>query len=299
MSDFETNIPELAKELRSILHAQTRLLDAIIHHLSAGNPAPAIEAKDVVDTILLMIQGVGVSTHSVLRLTAQCDMSVRDCFGIARSMNELAINICYIVASGSSSAQRASRHALQKQYRDLRRSMRLGGVDIEIGASGLPDPASIPGLREALEEFTTRKGEEVREWTPLSLDARIAEVTSVNRSAGICLATSTAMIYRHSSELLHGTLFSIRFFWTDQHGRPATTREAYTRIWMNHFTTVFSASFAAVASIVELVGTMFAVPTVKDDQRALDERVRRWLGSTNLTDEGDLRWSAEVRLRGG
>ena len=43
----------------------------------------------------------------------------RDCFVLARTIYETAVNFCFICAKGKEAAEKARRHALQKSFRDL------------------------------------------------------------------------------------------------------------------------------------------------------------------------------------
>ena len=115
--------------LRKFLTEQTHLLDMTIHSIMTGTE---VQKKDnlaasqlVVDTVSLMIQGLGVSCHSIVRLTDKLDMSIRDCFTIARSIVEGGVNVANIIAGGNDIAERAQRHALQKAYRDIDRRGKL------------------------------------------------------------------------------------------------------------------------------------------------------------------------------
>lgn len=78
-------------------------------------------------------------------------MGIRDCFGIARSVRDGAVNVAYIVAAGNDAADRARRHALQKGYRDLHRKDPTGTV--EVLSKNIPPVEDVPGLASALAEF--------------------------------------------------------------------------------------------------------------------------------------------------
>ena len=109
---------ELHARGRALLYAQTRCLDAIIHDLHQIDPEmdkPAIRIP------ILMLQALGVSVHSVLALTQNRDMAIRDGFGIARSVVETAVNAAYIAVGGEPMAEQAVRHMRQKRWRDLER----------------------------------------------------------------------------------------------------------------------------------------------------------------------------------
>jgi hypothetical protein len=74
----------------------------------------------------LWLQGMTASAGTLTRLSDSAGFHTRDCFGIARTINETAINICYTLAMGDEVAERAERHAHQKAYRDLHRESAIG-----------------------------------------------------------------------------------------------------------------------------------------------------------------------------
>jgi len=178
---------ESSGRMREILYKQTRLLDSLIHSLS--EPETSLDPDDVLvrDVAILMIQALGVSIHSILRLTEHVDMSIRDCFGIARSVSELAVNIAYIVASPAAVAERARQHAMQKLYRDFQRSGSLGGLQFALRGASIPS-SSIPGMDAALAAFTDKRGREIRDWTDKNIDLRIQEVSRLSIVASTSLA---------------------------------------------------------------------------------------------------------------
>ncbi len=206
---MNTPQPDPIDQLRGILATQTRYLDLVIHRLSDFH-GRSPDDQNVLRVTLLMAQGLGVTIHSALKLTAERDMAIPDCFGLARSGFELAVNTCFIVAEGVDAARRADNHAMQKTYRDMHRSGEIGGVRFEVSRNEQPASASGPGLDEALEQFS-RKGKELTAWTPVNISDRIKAVASVDSSAAISLSGAASAIFRHASELLHGTVLRSPF----------------------------------------------------------------------------------------
>lgn len=260
------------RKLRAAMYVQTRALDAVLHALKDHEKFSA-DDREIIDVTIMMIQGLGVSVHSVLKLTEERDMAIRDCLGIARAGFELATNICFITAAGVEEARRAQRHALQKSYRDLHRIGEIGGVRIEVKRDGLPKTDTIPGLEAALAEFS-RKGREVRDWTPLNISARIDAVRLAHEKAALSLSVACMSIYRHSSELVHGTFFGVQHFWTGSRG-PARTREAFYETWAEHFQTIFNALYFSVAAVIELCSARYKLEGLAELISQMDEEILR------------------------
>jgi hypothetical protein len=253
--------------LRDLLSALLPQLDLAIHSLTSGENAKRSPAQEeVAMVIFLMVQGIGVSIHSIVKLTADLDMGIRDCFGIARSVCEGALNVSYIIAGGEEVARRAKRHALQKSYRDLNRKDATGTV--ELRASSIPDVGDVPGLAEALAEFSRKNGSEVSEWSGLDLAGKQAAVAARFPKAVISFSASTMSIYRHASEILHGTYFGAEYYWLGSKGEPFS-RDAFERTYVNnHLVAIFTAVFGAVHGMLEVIADDYDLPELHAAQAA-------------------------------
>jgi len=130
------------------------------------------------------------------------------CVVVSRCILEGAINVAYICGAGQPAAEKARRHALQKKYRDMRLYSELKKSYL---SESVPDISSLlddDEFREIIDEFSTKKGHELPYWTPLSLHDRINKIEEYygRRIAGF-FRFCTSAIFRHSSELLHGTYY--------------------------------------------------------------------------------------------
>ncbi|MEO6091663.1 MAG: hypothetical protein ABIT04_10560 [Novosphingobium sp.] len=271
---------ELHQRGRNVLHAQTRALDALIHDLHLLDhdmDKPAIRIP------LLMLQAVGVSMHSVLALTLSRDMAIRDGFGIARSAVETAVNAAYISVGGEPVAERAIRHMRQKRWRDLSRESNSGGWQMRVSQNvGLTPGDLPPGLTEALDEYTNKRGREVRDWTPASVEERIDVVADRCKRAGLCFGAAAFAIYRPSSELLHGTYYGVTYFWQGSGERPSNSREAFDRMWLlDHFATLLSALFFSVSAAIDAISTVFDLPEHAKRQDELAQMLTQLIDDMN------------------
>jgi hypothetical protein len=243
---------------RTLLLGQTQVLDALIHELHILD---ANQDNSAIRVPLLMLQATGVSIHSVLALAQSRDMAIRDGFGIARSAVETALNAAYIAVGGTTVADQAIRHMRQKRWRDLNREANFGGQRMALSLDVGLTPADLPGLPEALDEYTNKRGGEVRDWTSVSIEERIEAVANRCARAGVCLSAAVFAIYRPSSELLHGTYYGVNYFWQGSRATPAKSREAFDRLWLlEHFVTLFSALFFGSSGAIDAMATVFDLP---------------------------------------
>ena len=148
-------------------------------------------------------------------------------------------------------------------------------------------PGDLPGLSEALDEYTNKRGREVRDWTPATIEERINAVTERCKRAGICLGAAVFAIYRPSSELLHGTYYGVNYFWQGSRERPARGRAAFDDLWLlEHFTTLLSAMFFGASGAIIAVATTFDLPSHLDRQDTLAQELSVLIDDLNSLDGG-------------
>lgn len=279
-SPIENMSPEEGREaLRSLLLQLTQQIDHAIHALAEGVGVTDVEQveadREVIETVLLMAQGVGVSIHSIAKLTDQLDMGIRDCFGITRSVCEGSINVAYIIAGGPEVAARARLHAMQKSYRELSRETVVSGS--VIGEGRVPPPEAIPGMVEALDVFTRKNGSEVTDWSPLSLVEKQEVIKAAFPGTGIVIGAASSGLYRNASEILHGTLYGVQYFWTGGFGR-GISKEEFAQLYVtNHLVNIFTSVWAATHTMLEVISQRYGVPLLEVLRREWLERAMQLL----------------------
>lgn len=229
------------------------LIAVVVGHESAASIREETDAlpKPSVPVLALLLQAAGSSAHTLSRLSDLPGLHTRDCYSIARSVVEVAANICYIIAEGPAAAERAMRHARQKSYRDLERESKIGDSVIKLVFSGQTDPSSIDGLEEDLAEFTSR-GDREKGWIDGSIDDRIAATAKLGTGVVNALHWARFAIYRHSSEILHGTFFSALFFFgqTAPSGHPRSAEEFAESLGQQHMLILMSV-ILSLSAVVE------------------------------------------------
>lgn len=268
--------------MKQVVTAQTRLIDALIHAIKEGERAPAqirlhtLPQRKVAEIIPIMIQGAGSSCHSLLTLSENPEFPVRDCFPIARSIVEAIINVIYIVALGDVAAARADRHAFQKAFRDMERTSAVGNLTFSLRVHPRPDPKVVPGLSEALEEFTRKSGREATSWTEASIEQRLEAIGKrFGDKVLMPLHMAFFSIYRHASEIIHGTFYgSIFFLYASHLGRRQTPASARYTI-LNHLLLILMSVVLAVDGLMNAAtlafGTAFFADRADQLFRAISE----------------------------
>lgn len=161
--------------------------------------------------VLVPLLYAAVDTSGSVLSLAQTG-KVRDCYVLARTAFETIVNICFICAKGDEAVKRAKNHALQKAYRDLNRELDINGQKLSLKWSGELKLDSNPELQAALAEFTSKKGREVTSWTPETVQEQIKAIDShYGKSISTNLQFALMAIYRHASDIAHGTFFGALF----------------------------------------------------------------------------------------
>lgn len=252
---------------RQILTKMIKVIDSIIGGV-VGHPAahPGIgtgfSTRPATKRVLAgMLQALGSSSNTLIGLSDKPGFQSRDCFSISRSIIELAVNISYICAEGDAVTKQAERHANQKAFRDLDRRSAIGNQNIRLCFSTGGELEVPEEIVKNIEEFTARSGRE-KNWTDLNIDARCEKI---ERKFGDKVLTplhwARFLVYRHSSEILHGTFFGVAFFCglTDPKGAPATVDEFLERIAGQHLM-VLLATVLSQAAVVKAVSALTDVP---------------------------------------
>lgn len=265
--------------MREIVFAQTRGIDACLHLLKQQRDGDALLPKgepEVFRVILTMIHMIGISGHSILKLTDEVTLGAKDTYPVARAIIEGSVNVCYIMAKGKETAERAARHAEVKAYRDLKREWKVGGMKIMTGWSGTLPAEEVARLEAMLPEFTTAKGRET-DWTGDNLNQRLDAISDVfPNTAMISLNASAFNIYRVASEVLHGSYYSAIYFWGLTTPRPKTdlTKEEFRLTLMDHQFSALVSTIFAYAGLIECFSGYVGVPELGKAAAAQLERLK-------------------------
>ncbi len=258
------------EDLRDLSIRQARIVDYLLHGLHTSSKdivrrsEKLAEEREIIDTVIMMIQAIGVSIHSIHQLSDSTDMTVRDCYSIARSVVEATINVAFIMASGPKVAHLARQYTLQKYYRDLNREAEVANTRIQIQHTNAPNPSSIPGLQDALKMFTTKKGKEIKMWARETRDQKIEIVCDkYGKSVAWGLATANFSVYRDASEVIHGSHFGANYFWQPSlSSNPNSNFDNAIEHLFHHFLLVFTSTYFSVDSMFKIFDIEYDTPKI-------------------------------------
>jgi hypothetical protein len=227
-----------------------------------------------------LLHGV-VETGNSLALLVQ-GTRVRDSYVLARALFDTTLTTAFVLAGGEAVAERAERHARQKSYRDLARESHVAGQTLRLVWAGSADVSQQPELQGALAEYTGRKGQELRDWTPENATEQIEAVAS---QYGLQVATGLHAalfnVYRHASEAAHGTLFGVLHVLgvTLPGGGPRNEVE-YDRHRCEHLAALCLIMGCALSSLLAILAVELHMPGLGQRAQQLWDPVQRqpWVG---------------------
>ncbi|MBT2162310.1 DUF5677 domain-containing protein [Zobellia barbeyronii] len=165
---------------------------------------------DIAMSFSLMTGPILDTSHSLLVLSSMGKM--RDCYSLSRIVFDHVLNLGYFGAKGEETVKKALQHYHQKAFRDLDRKIEIKDLAFGIGLKDIDKAPISDKLKEALNYFTSKKGFEIRSWTGDNVFKKVEIIRDYyGKEIGMMLVINLFFIYRHSSEIMHGTLFGSLF----------------------------------------------------------------------------------------
>jgi hypothetical protein len=251
MSKIKFGSKNVNENLRDYLKKQESILALVVFEMLSDKIKPSGKQWKIVFPLLHSLLD---SCDSLLLLSESRDPKlpkVRSSFVVSRTILEIIINILFILAKKDVAADRAHNHWLQKTFRDLERELKIGEQVLKLKWDGEVDLEIYPEIKKALEEFTSNRGKEVNQWTPESLVERL-EVIQEKFGSKISnpLQFGVFGIYRHASEISHGTFFSaLWILGTSEPGRGPKNAAGMEENMRGHLSFVLFLTFLSITSL--------------------------------------------------
>lgn len=240
------------QELREVIPKQQELLRLVLYVLSEGS-AEFLGQRftntmewDKARAAAAVAMGAGQSMNTVLKLSHEEGIGVRDIYPIARSVVEGFVNAAFFVTQPVEVAQRALRHKDYAAWKHANRVVGSGDFMIKLG--------SDDNIRPILEkEFPEFAGKGQGSWTNLDVPSRIRCVGEVVQAAGGALLGAYGGIYAASSEIIHGSVFGAAYFYSVHTGEPKT-EEGFKRNVLQQRINILSAVTHAASGFLAAYG---------------------------------------------
>lgn len=211
---------EYLEEIQKTLNKSIGIISRSINDLPSHK-------DDVSMSFSLMAGPIIETTHSLLILSNA--RKLRDCYALSRIIFDLTLNLGYFGVKGESAVKLSLQHYHQKAFRDLDREIEIKGLKFGIGVKDIDKAKINEKLKEALDFFTNNKGFEVRSWTGENVFKKIELIIEkYGNDLGMILIINLFFIYRHSSEIIHGTMYGslfVRGMTKPESEQPSTEEE--------------------------------------------------------------------------
>ncbi|WP_322084427.1 DUF5677 domain-containing protein [Burkholderia sp. BCC1972] len=210
---------ETLKELRTVIAAQQELLRIALYMMTQGpitfsdQRLKCILEQDQMRATCAVAMGAGQSLNTILKLSDDRGIGVRDLYPIARSVVEGFINAAFFVTQPVEISRRALEHRHFAAWKHHNRIIGNGDIMIAIGAA---DPKL-----EAARLFPNFAGKGKESWTALNAVDRIGRIGKVVKASAGALIGAYGGIYAVSSEIIHGSVYGMSYFYS-AHTREQT-----------------------------------------------------------------------------
>jgi hypothetical protein len=207
------------QELREAIAKQQELVTLVLYLLSKGpanlfdQPLVSKLHRDQARAVAATAMGAGQTTNTILKLSHESGIVVRDMYPLARSVVESYINAAFFATQPIEVSQRAIRHKDFAAWKHANRVIGSGDFMIAIGSQ----KQIKPFLEKEFPEFA---GRGQGSWTNLDVPSRIRLVGEEVGAAGRALLGAYGGVYAISSEIIHGSVFGTAYFYSSGTGDP-------------------------------------------------------------------------------
>lgn len=192
------------------LKIQSDLFKEVINAISASTIGFS-ELTSVIGPILTLNE---TTLRSVILLAE--NNHYRDLIVLSRPFLESVINVGFICAKGESAVLDSKKYAYQKGYRDLFRGIDINNFKINSGFIDYMEEfenAAPESMKEAIADFTSKKGKEIMSWTP---ETTLTKLELIGKKYGEyvngLLTFAFFSIYRDVSEIIHNSYYGVRIY---------------------------------------------------------------------------------------
>lgn len=223
---------------------------------------------EVNETIAQMALQTSLSMKTSAQLVTSVG-SLRDSYTVARTIVETVVNMTLIMGEGAQLATRAQRHAKQKGFRNLQRDIKIGQRAMSTHWTGKLTGTERADIDKILPEFTRKNGRESRDLVDLSIVQKLEKIqTKFDDGDCMLLELAYISIYRHASEIAHGTFYGAMFF---VYGTtPKSTHETAGvdhDVFDEHATSVGGAVVAAALAFINMYGSYSGDGRLKEQSK--------------------------------
>jgi hypothetical protein len=236
-----------------------RLDACLLRHcdlLAATAQAPLGERADVLFPLLTACANTGRALSTLARAGF-----LNEVIMLSRAFVERMVTAGYLAVCDREEVDQYIAYTRQKAYRKLSREVATSAGTASLKYNGEIDVAGVPGLQEALDRFTGKRGGEVRRWTRLDVPEMAEVVAKRSGTTPSMMLLSYLATYEDASEALHGTLYGVTFHLGVQHpGVPLDHPEGLERYTFTQMCMVFMLGTFLSHDIIAVIHSQTPIP---------------------------------------
>ena len=251
---YDENVDRLLDSMVNLIDKNINTCIFFLHAADQGNNFKYACAR-------LMLLNAGVSFRNLKHFYNPIGLHSKDAPTLSRVTFEGIVNAAYILASPPDVADRAFRHAKQKENRRHGETLELGPFRFYTENAKPPED-----LYELKNEFTNKKGRE-RNWDENSLTKKISIVAETyGDQMYLALGSPYICWYGTSSERIHSSLYgTLRYL-----GRK-DIQDVYSHLIIE-LTECISNCGVATAGMLEILGKESGLKEFSDADKTLRPR---------------------------
>jgi hypothetical protein len=258
------------------LFEQTKILQEVHDRL--------LDSKDSKKMIFAMsIISIIETSRSILLLART---SVRDSYALSRILLDATLNIGYYSVDDEM-IQKAIKYSHQKSFRDLFREPDTESLESTTKLENIENISLPPNLKKAFDEFTSRKGNEIRNWYGEPRDnvkKRIEKIEAKHgEGTGKVLNLCVFSIYRHASEIIHATFFGTNYGigFTNANGNYPKNKEQHLEYIYSMNSYLMSILNLLLESVIIIVNKDFPMTDLIKSSRELTNHLNELTTNAN------------------
>lgn len=250
------------------LFEQTKLLEQVHNRIIDSKDSRSIAMATTLSSIF-------ETSRSILLL---CRENVRDSYALSRILLDSTLNLAHY-AIDEDLVEKAIRYSHQKSFRDLFREIDLEDFQIKTNLKNVNNIPLPKKLMEAYDEFTSSKGHELRHWSEESKKSAFKKIEiislEIDEGIGQVLNLCLFSIYRHASEIIHGSLFGT--FYGMGLTLPGTEMVRNKEQYQNHVNNMNSYLMSILNLLLEsalrIVNSCYQIEDILKESRELNNHL--------------------------
>ncbi len=200
-------------------------------------------------TSALTAMAAGQAVNTLLSMSSLRGIPVRDMYPVARSAVESFVNAAFLAAEADTVAERALAYVPYAAWKYSNRTVGSGEFTLQLSST----PDSQATASAGFPEFS---GKGQGGWTSLDVPSRVRVVGErAGKAAGSRLLAAYALIYSLSSEIIHGSVYGVSYFYNAKSSAERNV-EAFRLATKHQIEDIFVAVLHALAGFLSAVFTL-------------------------------------------